>query len=316
MSHPLFAIGLISALFCFSSSCMANPPLPVPIAKIVGEKTVESGAAVQDCTIESFKIHSTAMNRDIDVVVVLPPSYADNPDKKFPVLHTLHGRAAPYASWSKMDTLRKALKDQPMIVTCFNADKASWYLDAPKKPDSQFTTFFINEFIPFIDATYRTTAKASERGVMGFSMGGFGAFHFMLESPKSFASVSSASSAMSYMTMKNEKIEPDLVALLGPRDEGSNETDYKMADVPLSLDRAMVAGVKLPPMLITCGTEDKSIEGARAFKDQLLKHKQVFEYVESPGEHNWAYWKSIAPRMIDFHYRSFQPDYQPKDQAK
>jgi S-formylglutathione hydrolase FrmB len=315
MTHYLLpVVVLASASLSMAQMPPTTAPVPESVARIVGEKTVESGAAVQDCTIESFKIHSKAMNRDIDVVVVLPPAYAQNPDTKFPVLHTLHGHSAPYATWSKMDTLREALKDQPMIVTCFNGDKAGWYLDSPEKADTQFTTFFLTEFIPFIDATYRTTAKASGRGVTGFSMGGFGAFHYMLESPKSFASVSSASSRMSYMTAKMERVEKDLAGLLGPR--ATNEERYLAADVPLGLDRAIAKGVKLPPMLLTCGTEDKGIEGVRAFRDRMLKHKQVFEYVESPGEHNWAYWRGIAPRIIDFHHRSFQPNYLPKDQAK
>ncbi len=282
--------------------------------QMFGDKTIQTGADLQGCTIESFKLHSPSMNRDIDVVIVFPPAYQQDADKRFAVLHTLHGRSAPYKAWSDMKSLRTALSDQPMIVTCFNGDKAGWYIDATQKPDSQFTTFFLDEFIPFVDATYRTTGKPAQRGVMGFSMGGWGAFHYMLTRPDAFASASSASSAMNYIAKPPKTLVEDLEVLLGKREE--HPRDYDRLVLWSRIEAAARNDVQLPHLMMTSGTEDKNIDGGRAFKDHLLANHFPVEYVESPGEHKWAYWNSIAPRLIDFHWRTFQDEYVPKDLAK
>ena len=115
-----------------------------------------------------------------------------------------------------------------MIVACFDGGNASFYLDAPnkevekevvfKKPrknrrnteeevkkalekweeikpivTSLYTAFFFEEFIPAIDSFYRT--DSNNRAITGFSMGGFGSMHYMLEKPQMFKSISGLSSA-------------------------------------------------------------------------------------------------------------------------
>jgi S-formylglutathione hydrolase FrmB len=56
---------------------------------------------------------------------------------------------------------------------------------------SLFTTFVFNECIPTIEKQYRI--NTSQRMLTGFSMGGFGAIHYMLTKPDQFVSVSSLS---------------------------------------------------------------------------------------------------------------------------
>jgi len=283
----------------------------------------------EGCQLQRFTVPSPSMERDIRVAIVLPPAYEANPEKRFPVLYTLHGRGAPYATYSQMSPLKKALRDKPMIVACFDGDEAGMYIDSTTKPDSQFTTFFFDEFIPYMNEHYRTSGV---QGVEGFSMGGYGAFHYMLTKPDAFASVSGMSSAF-WKAGPNGRM---LTELIGPYE--GNEEAYRQLDTFARLEQYVTDGVKLPPMMMHCGTEDFLLEANRDFErflveqnkrirdrlepqvasieDQRERGKKLdalmaenrleFLYMESPGAHNWAFWRDGSDQVVQFHWKHFQ----------
>ncbi len=275
---------------------------------IVGEKVIETDG-LNDCTRERFRLHSPAMHRDIETAVLLPPAYRRDPERKFPILYALHGRGAPYLTWTEMAPLRRALAERPMMVVVFNGDKAGCYLDATHRPRSLFRTFFFDELAPFLESAYR--ADPAARGVTGFSMGGSGAALYAVERPDGFAGVSSLSSGLDLTTpwTANGRPVEMLVPLLGPRAE--NETGYARAGFFRRVEEVLQRGARLPPFFIACGTEDFALAAARRARDFLAERNVTLEYKESPGEHAWPYWRDAAPDIIDFHWRTFQPGYRP-----
>jgi S-formylglutathione hydrolase FrmB len=292
----------------------ADTPTPPPAMTETPIITTE--VSPEGCTIDTFSVHSPSMGREIKAVVVLPPGYKDHPEKSYPILYTLHGSGAPYDTFSKMIPLREALKDKPMIVTCFDGDSDSMYIDSPvplkagRDPKdttpvkSLFTTFFLNEFIPAIDKQYRV--NPAQRMLTGFSMGGFGAFHYMLVKPGEFASISSLSgwfgfdSANSLSPESKKWLEPQF----GPYLE--NKEAYSVFNLFARIKKEVADGVKFPPVLLRCGTEDRLLEGNRDMHAFLDKQGIACEYKESPGKHDWPYWKGVSADVIDFHWRSLQ----------
>jgi S-formylglutathione hydrolase FrmB len=331
----LFACLAVGGL-AVSRSASAQATAPAAASTGVVPAAASAPSVVtspEGCVIEKFDVPSPSMKRSIHAVVVLPPEYKDNPDKRYPILYTLHGAGAPYATYSEMAPLRRALRDRPMIVTCFDGDRASMYVDSPTRPESQFETFFFKEFVPYIDAHYRTNAQ---RGVEGFSMGGFGAFHYMLCKPEMFCSVSSMSGAFRMGGGARRGAGPSSL----PGDANANKGTSDRMDILARLEKAVKAGTKLPPMLIHCGTEDALVEGnrqlekwfieqnkliaeevakdnsvasetddvkkAKAQNDLLAARRINFLYMESPGAHNWPFWLGGSEIMIDFHWRCFR----------
>jgi len=282
---------------------------------VLGEKSITMPA--DGTVIEKFFIPSAAMDRHVRVFVVLPPAYASAPGGRFPALYTLHGSGAPYATFGEMAPLRAALANQPMLVVGFDGDKEGWYIDSPLRRDSQFETFFFQELIPYIERNYRVIREA--RGVTGFSMGGFGAFHYMLAYPEMFAGVSALSGVFGivpgpagveappaepvYATRRNLR-EDGLVALLGDPDQ--NKGAYERVDVMHGLEVAVAKGVRLPPLYLTCGAEDSLLRESRVLRDWLSEKRIPCEYVEKPGGHDWPFWRGSSAEIIDFHWRSFQ----------
>ena len=89
-----------AAAFSFTLPAIAqaqvatNVPAPVPGAKAV--------------TLKWLKVHSPAIagnlegdSPDRDVLVVLPPSYATSPTRRYPVIYALHGYSIGAAQWIK-----------------------------------------------------------------------------------------------------------------------------------------------------------------------------------------------------------------------
>jgi S-formylglutathione hydrolase FrmB len=312
--NTLLLAGIVS-LFALAG-CQSGPQTVVLDAQepAMNQPAKETVATPEGCTIEKFTIPSKSMKRDIHVAIVLPPAYATEPNARFPVLYTLHGADAPYATFSEMPPLRRTLKAHPMIVTCFDGDKRGWYVDSVKQPDSQFFTFFFDEFIPYVDAHYRTRADGHSRGVTGFSMGGYGAFNYMLAHPDMFASASSMSGVFDVMGERDSAPSKGLARLLGPYP--ANAAVYLQYGIYNRLGTAILTGQSLPPMYITCGTDDGLIEESRTFFKFLLEqnarlHQEkkpvmVVQYKESPGKHDWPFWRDAVAGVSDFHWRSFE----------
>lgn len=268
----------------------------------------------EGCTIDKFTVRSPAMERDIQAVIVLPPEYKDHPDKRYPVLYAFHGMDAPYVCFSEMIPLRKALGDKPMIVACFDADRASLYIDSPlpqkwnRDPQdastakSLFTTFFFEEYIPAIDQLYRT--DISRRMLTGFSMGGFGAFHYLLSRPEMFVSTSGMSSFLPDLAIPSGISLEFMLRLFG-RIDGMAARHAALN--PYTRFRTLIeAGAKLPPLGLWCGTGDYLLNDSRKMRDFLTSHHVPFEYHEGPGDHTWPYWRDTSAAVIDFHWKTLQ----------
>lgn len=307
--------------------------LPPAEVRLSGEKTVVERYG---CTVEQFSLYSPANERDIRVVVVLPPAYAEQPDARFPVLHTLHGMGAPYDTWSQMGPLLRSLGERPMILTCFDGDRAGWYIDATEKPGSMFATWFTDEFGPWIDATYRTIGDGRYRAVTGFSMGGYGAMQYMLTDPRAFSAASALSGAFFRFGETGKPPHNGLDELLGPFEE--NREAYLRYGIKNRIESYVAAGVGLPPLYMHCGTEDGLLEENRAFVNLLIAQNAAirkrlspqvaeiedrrerrrklaelmdargidFRYVESPGGHNWSFWRDASEDVARFHWNVFR----------
>jgi len=331
------AILVVLALCTLASAQNAANPSPAPKAPATAPAAAPSVVETPEgCTIEKLDVPSPSMKRQIRAVVVLPPGYKQDAEKRYPIVYALHGKGAPYATYSEMLPLRRALKDRPMIVASFDCDDAGWYIDSARKPGNLFETFFFAEFLPYVDGHYRTSGQ---RAVTGFSMGGFGAFHYMLAKPEMFTSVSAHSAAFFRFRDANDRNGPDfLKELLG--EPSRNREAYAKLDVGATIAENVQKGVRMPPMLFHCGTEDgllnysqemarllarqnklitvdatkdPSVAGeadnakkAKAAADLAAARRISFWYIESPGGHNWVFWRDSIEIALDFHWRHFR----------
>jgi enterochelin esterase-like enzyme len=151
-----------------------NVPPAVPNAKPV--------------TLRWVKVHSGALegslegdSADRDVLVVLPPSYAGQPSRRYPVVYALHGYSIGAEQWIKEihvpQTIEGAFaKGAPEMIFVFPDSKTvhngSMYSSSVTTGD--FETFISRDLVRYIDAHFRTLPRRESRGLAGHSMGGYG----------------------------------------------------------------------------------------------------------------------------------------------
>lgn len=154
-------------------------------------------------TVEHIKIHGAALEGNLegdvvdrDAIVFLPPSYAKEKARHYPVVYALHGFFIGAQQWSGEihvpQTIEGAFAQgaQEMIVvlpdskTIYNG---SMYSSSPTTGD--FENYVAHDVVAYIDAHYRTIPNRDSRGLVGHSMGGYGASRIGMKHPDVFGSL-------------------------------------------------------------------------------------------------------------------------------
>ncbi|MAG92706.1 MAG: 1,4-beta-xylanase [Planctomycetaceae bacterium] len=143
--------------------------------------------------VEQHTFRSPSMNLDVGYCIYLPPQYSASEDAKrrFPVVYYLHGGrpGGETKSVALSVDIDKAMRSGavPSAIYVFvNGGKVSHYNHASSKSFGE--DVFVKELIPHVDATYRTIAQRSGRGLEGFSQGGRGTARIMFKHPHLFCS--------------------------------------------------------------------------------------------------------------------------------
>ncbi len=159
-----------------------------------------------------------------DIIVWLPPSYAKETAKRYPVLYMHDGQNIidPATSflgydWRVDDVSDSLIKIGKMkeiiIVGIYNSpDRAEEYSDSHL--GRAYAHFVVDRLKPFIDSTYRTLPDQKNTAVMGSSMGGLISFLFVWWYPNVFYQAGCLSSAFLY---DNDKILNEVKKYSGPK---------------------------------------------------------------------------------------------------
>ena len=137
-------------------------------------------------SVERVKIHGAALEGNLegdavdrDTIVFLPPSYANDSSRRYPVVYALHGYAIGAEQWSREihvpQTKEGAFAQgaREMIVVLPDSKTAhngSVYSSSVTTGD--FERFIAHDAVAFVDSHYRTIPDRSGRGLVGHSMGG------------------------------------------------------------------------------------------------------------------------------------------------
>jgi enterochelin esterase-like enzyme len=166
------------------------------------ESRAQNSDAAKKGSWEKIKVHGKSLegnlegdSPDRDVFVYLPPSYATNRNRRYPVVYFLHGYAAHAETyWKSLDVPAAAGADvangsaHEMILVlpdAFTIYDGSMFSNSPTTGD--WETFIAKDLIQYIDGHYRTIADRSARGLAGHSMGGYGTVRIGMKHPEAFS---------------------------------------------------------------------------------------------------------------------------------
>jgi S-formylglutathione hydrolase FrmB len=244
-------------------------------------------------TVDTIKVYSCLMQKDIKVVIIKPNSYKKK-KSKFPTTYLLHGWSGNYSNWiTKVPKIKNLADLHQMLIVCPDGGFDSWYLDSPINQYSQYESFLKSELVHHIDINYKTIDSANARAITGLSMGGRGALYVGFKSASVFGAIGSMSGALEIPMIKDKRygIEKYLGDSTHYNSTWLTSSLYKMLDtLPLTNQK----------VIFDCGTEDFCVIFNDQLHSQLRKRKIPHEYIARPGNHSWPYWSYAIEYQLQF----------------
>ncbi len=183
------ALGIVAGSLVSVAQVKTNVPDPVPGARAA--------------TVERIKIHGTALEGNLegdavdrDAIVFLPPTYNQNRTRRYPVVYALHGYSIGAEQWSQEIHVPQTLEGafakgaHEMIVVLPDSKtvhNGSMYSSSATTGD--FENYVARDVVAYMDAHYRTIAARESRGLVGHSMGGYGATRIGMKHADVFGSL-------------------------------------------------------------------------------------------------------------------------------
>lgn len=262
--------------------------------------------------IETQIIHSNLLNTEREYSIFLPKSYEVDTEKTYPILYLLHGMLDTNKGWHErghvkdvMDQLVASGEVCEMIIVTPNAGgniyEGVWngYFNMP---GWNYEQFFYEEFVPYIEKTYRVIGDKQHRAIAGLSMGGGGATSYGQRYVSMFSSVYAMSALMNIPeegAYPSEKSDDKMAILTRSVIEHSCVKYVEEADETI---KEQLRSVK---WFVDCGDDDFLLNRNIEFTQALRKAQIPCEFRVRDGGHTWEYWHSALYICLPFASRNF-----------
>jgi S-formylglutathione hydrolase FrmB len=164
-------------------------------------------------TLQRVKVHGTSLEGNLlgetpapEVSIYLPPSYAAEKTRRYPVVYLLHGYTGTDLSYFNNNGgprflpaiaervfaaggAREMILVMPNAMTVFGG---SMYSNSVAVGD--WESYVADDLVAYMDKTYRTIPARDARGLGGHSMGGYGTIRIAMKRPEVFAAIYALSS--------------------------------------------------------------------------------------------------------------------------
>ena len=256
----------------------------------------------------NVRFYSNCLCRTVEFKMLLPnEERKDIPweeDKHRPedmkTLLLLHGYTGDGDIWVN----KEQAANLNIAVVAPSGDNSFW-LDG-EATGRKYATYIGAELIDYVRRTFGIAKTPDKTGVMGLSMGGFGAIHTALAYPETFGTCAALSSALIHhevAKMKegsgNSVANYDYYRLCFGEPSKLLESDN---NPEILAKKIKASGGKMPKIFMACGTEDFLLEPNRRFHEFLESEGIEHVYEESEGVHDMVFWSKYSsifmPKMF------------------
>jgi enterochelin esterase-like enzyme len=304
------AMVLLLLLAGCSSAPTALPDVPPePILPDPSLPWVTS--AVQATGVQRVIFESPTVGAPVSYHIYLPPAYATDPTRRFPVLFWLHGTGGGLGGIGPISAFfaeGMARGDIPPTLLVFPNGLAESMWTNAKDGRVPMETVVVRDLLNHVDATFRTVARRDGRILEGFSMGGRGAGRLGFRYPELFATISMLGAG---------PLDADF---MGPRAQSNpverarifqavwgNDLAYYRADGPAAIatvQQALLRGEMRLRIRIAVGDDDFVLADNRDLTAHLNALQITHDFIVVPGvghqtlpllaglgEDGWAFYR-------------------------
>ena len=258
---------------------------------------------------DELSLKSKILGMDRKYAIYLPPGY-ETSQRSYPVLYLLHGGGDDQTGWVQFGEVQhitdKAIAEgmaTPMIIVMPDANTGKRGYSNNATGTWRYEDFFFQEFMPFIEKAYRIKADKHYRAVAGLSMGGDGTFTYALHHPELFSSACPLSAGTGPLTMEDAKTR---LTKETPGISDQDITAYYNRQSVLALVNNMPDTLKKAVRwYIDVGDDDFLYEGNSLVHIAMRKKDIPHEFRTRDGAHNWTYWRTALPAVLEFVSQAF-----------
>jgi enterochelin esterase-like enzyme len=183
-----------------------------------------------------------------------------------------------------------------IIMPDANTGRRGFFNDI--KGDWRYEDFFFQEFLPYVEKTYRIKGEKRYRAVAGLSLGGGGSFMYALHHPELFSSACPLSASTGPLTIEDAR---QTVSRNNPNLPDSTITAWYNRHSALALINNLPDSLKKSVRwYMDCGDDDFLYEGNSLVHIAMRKKDIPHEFRTRDGGHTWGYWRSALPSVLEF----------------
>lgn len=178
------------------TSNTGNASTPLVIKQLVPERTFPETDSRKLFKVRS-KLLSEFHHREViqHAAVMLPESYATQPNRRYPVIFTIPGFGGTHFDAARSSPIREQNAEGVEFIRVLLDPSCplGHHVFADSVNNGPFGTAFVQEFIPELDKQFRTDARPQARFLTGHSSGGWSSLWLMVSHPDLFAGTWSTS---------------------------------------------------------------------------------------------------------------------------
>ncbi|HSH93212.1 MAG TPA: alpha/beta hydrolase-fold protein [Roseimicrobium sp.] len=237
-------------------------------------------------TVHQHSYLSKVLNRSRELWVYTPPGYESKTSGKLPLLVLQHGSGDNQQTWVAhgkanwiLDNLVAAGKARPMVVVMLDGHPLGRSVSQDPVKRAEATEAFRRELfedaLPLVEHSYRVKKDASDRAIVGLSMGGGQSLNVGLGNLDRFSWVGSFSGVAPADIVSN-KLQADV--------RGTN--------------------AKLRLLWIGCGKDDSLKARNEEFVTKLKAAGIEHQWHLTEGGHTWPVWRGYLADFLPLLFQS------------
>jgi len=239
-------------------------------------------------TIHMEIYNSTVIGRPRNCYVYTPPTYDQNPDKRYPVLYIQHGGGENETGWLYQGKINYIMDNMLAEGLCEEMIVVMNYgFNYTEVGDGIFTNGDIDQCIavdcvPMIDKKYRTKADKLYRACAGLSYGSVHARMVVFGHTDLFSTVGIWSGSFGFDTITNSK----------------NPSKASKFNYTSFLETKEIFNDSIKLLFYGCGEQEPGpMSPAEEIDGLIAKGYNMVRY-SCPGYHEWNTWRRCAFAML------------------
>jgi len=242
--------------------------------------------------IQNAGLFSLALDDSTRVIVITPAVYGTDPSKQWPVILMLHGWSGDETQWLRDAPVQELSDRYQLLLILPDGGYDGWWLDSPLEKGRNYETYLVKELLPWLVKNYQVSPKGTWHGILGLSMGGFGAMLQLFHNPDLFCAAVCLSGVIDLRRHAHSWGIPKRL--------GTPAEHLDLWRRNNLWDLMQDESLRVPPVAIITGQNDFALEETLEAAGWLGRHSADFLLHIPPGGHQHVFWKSHVEEAIAF----------------